>query len=161
MRKGVLAFGLGVLMMGLYGLAVEIPRLWWIHQSVNWPVVQVNVVISEVLEKSNRKSKWTEPHIRYERAVDGQLISSEAIWLSGVAGTKPFDAARLVKQFPAGRPAAAFADPTQPGRMALEPGLALPMWSQFALSLALFLAGLAIVWDGWRSTRLRQRMLQG
>jgi hypothetical protein len=87
--------------------------------------------------------------------VDGQLISSEAIWLSGAAGTKPFEAARLVAQFPAGRAATAFADPQQPARMVLEPGLELSMWSQFAISLAAFLAGFAIVWDAWRGLRKR------
>ena len=155
MPKWVVAFGLVVLTMGLYGLFVEIPRLWGIHQSTHWPVVQVHVVVSEVLHKSSRKSKWTEPHIRYERVVDGQLISSEAIWLSGVAGTKPFEAARLVAQFPAGHVATAFADPQQPARIVLEPGLALPMWSQFAISFAAFLAGFAIVWDAWRGLRKR------
>lgn len=153
MSRWVVAFGLVVLSLGLYGLLLEIPRLWVIHQSTYWPVVQVNVVVSEVLHKSSRKSKWTEPHIRYERMVDGQLISSEAIWLSGVAGTQPFEAARLVEQFPAGSVATAFADPLQPGRMVLEPGLALPMWSQFAISLAAFLAGVAIVWDAGRGLR--------
>ena len=155
MSRWVVGFGLVVLSLGLYGLLLEIPRLWVIHQSTYWPVVQVNVVVSEVLHKASRKSKWTEPHIRYERMVDGQLISSEAIWLSGVAGTQPFDAARLVAQFPAGSAATAFADPRQPARMVLEPGLALPMWSQFAISLAAFLAGFAIVWDAWRGLRKR------
>ncbi len=75
------------------------------------------------------------------------MISSEAIWLSGVAGTKPFEAARLVAQFPAGRAATAYADPEQPTRMVLEPGLALPMWSQFAISMVAFLAGIAILLD--------------
>lgn len=155
MSKWVVGFGLVVLLMGLYGLSVEIPRLWWIHQSTHWPTVQVNVVVSEVLHKSSRKSKWTEPHIRYERMVAGQLVSSDAIWLSGVAGTKPFDAARLVALFPAGRPATAYADPEQPARMVLEPGLALPMWGQFAISMVALLAGIAIVWDTSRGLRNR------
>jgi hypothetical protein len=155
MSKWVVAFGLVVLTMGLYGLLVEIPRLWGIHQSTHWPVVQVHVVVSEVLHKSSRKSKWTEPHIRYERVVDGQLISSEAIWLSGVAGTNPLKQPgwwRSFRQVMWQRP---LQTPSNPPAWCLSQVWRCPMWSQFAISLAAFLAGFAIVWDAWRGLRKR------